>query len=148
MKKIVDDPRLDFAVLLKMAHPEWSIARIAREVGGVDKNRVREELVEERLLTPQPRITAGTAAPAWYNRPCGRVQALRRAHGIEAMTDLFPAETGLAAQIACVKREIAMRRRVYPRWIETGRMTASAVQREIATMWAVLATLEKVAANG
>jgi hypothetical protein len=82
MARIEDDPRLDFAVLLKMCHPEWSIVRIAKAAGNVDKNRVREELVEERLLIPA-KTRDRISAPDWYDRPCGRVQALRRAHGIE-----------------------------------------------------------------
>ena len=47
-------------------------------------------------------------------------------------------------QIACVKREIAMRRRVYPRWVSTGRMKREAAEREIETMEEVLVTLEKL----
>ncbi len=45
-------------------------------------------------------------------------------------------------QIACVKREITMRVRVYPRWVGSGKMTRSLADREIANMRAVLATLE------
>ena len=78
---IEDDPRLDFAVLLKIAHPEWSIERIARECGGCCKIRVRSELVATKLLAPR-RSGDTIEAPDWYDRPCGRVQALRRAHGI------------------------------------------------------------------
>lgn len=77
------DPRLDFAVLLKMLHPEWTIQRIARECGNACKIRVRNELVDEGLVEPLPRKGDTLAAPGWYERPCGRVQALRRAHGIE-----------------------------------------------------------------
>lgn len=51
----------------------------------------------------------------------------------------------LAAQIKCVEREIAMRERVYPRWISTGKTTPDKSAREIATMRAVLATLRQVA---
>ena len=47
----------------------------------------------------------------------------------------------LRDQIACVIREIGMRRRVYPRWIESGRMHQEESDREIARMEAVLATL-------
>ena len=50
----------------------------------------------------------------------------------------------ISEQIACVRREIAMRRRVYPRWIESGKMTQAKADREIAVMEAVLATLEKL----
>ena len=63
------------------------------------------------------------------------------------MTDLF-ADTGkmvsLDRQIACVTRELAMCRRVYPAWIKAKRMTQAAADTEIAAMEAVLATLQRV----
>jgi hypothetical protein len=49
--------------------------------------------------------------------------------------------TSFADQIACVRREIAMRERVYPKWVNAGRMKAEAAEREIAAMRAVLKTL-------
>lgn len=48
----------------------------------------------------------------------------------------------LQEQIACVKREIAMRARVYPRWVESGKLKQAAADKEIAHMTAVLRTLE------
>ena len=51
----------------------------------------------------------------------------------------------IARQIACVKRELGMRRRVYPKRVADGRMTEADHQREVAEMEAVLATLEGVA---
>jgi hypothetical protein len=48
----------------------------------------------------------------------------------------------LAEQIACVKREIAMRERVYPRWVAAGKMKDSQASHEIECMRAILATLE------
>ena len=48
----------------------------------------------------------------------------------------------LTDQIACVKREIAMREKVYPRWIESRKMTQEKADREIKTMKDVLITLE------
>lgn len=47
-------------------------------------------------------------------------------------------------QIACVRREISMRRKVYPRWTATGKMTQDEADRQISTMEAVQATLESV----
>lgn len=49
--------------------------------------------------------------------------------------------TPLTDQIACVKREIAMRERVYPRWVAAGKMKQEKADAEIAAMRAVLATL-------
>lgn len=59
------------------------------------------------------------------------------------MAELF-APT-LADQIAAVKREIALRERVYPRWVADRRLTQDKADREIAAMKAVLATLERLA---
>ena len=53
----------------------------------------------------------------------------------------------IAAQIACVKREISFREHVYPRRVEAGRMSTQDARRETERMKAVLATLEKVAAK-
>jgi hypothetical protein len=40
---------------------------------------------------------------------------------------------------ACIERELKMRRRVYPRWVEKGTMSQAQAYREIATMEAILA---------
>lgn len=40
---------------------------------------------------------------------------------------------------ACLEREIKMRRRVYPRWVQSGKMTQAQSDREIAVMEAILA---------
>jgi hypothetical protein len=53
----------------------------------------------------------------------------------------------LADQIKCAKREIAMRERVYPRWVGT-KMTQANADLEIARMKAVLATLEHLERDG
>lgn len=50
----------------------------------------------------------------------------------------------LAEQIKCVKREIAMRERLYPQWVANGRLIQSKADTEIAAMKAVLATLESL----
>ena len=63
------------------------------------------------------------------------------------MSDLFggptPQDVSVDEQITCVKREIAMRERVYPRWVDGGRMTQKAADTELLLMRAVLLTLEK-----
>lgn len=51
----------------------------------------------------------------------------------------------LADQVACVKREIGQRRRVYARLVETGRMKQAKADTEIAAMEAVLVTVEEAA---
>ena len=48
----------------------------------------------------------------------------------------------LEQQMACVKREIAMRKNVYPKWVQSGRMKAEAADHEINCMTAVLRSLE------
>jgi hypothetical protein len=79
-----DDPRDARAIVLKRQHPDWSAGRIAAEAG-IGRGRCQELLAEagfgpRRKGRPPESLTA----PAWYERPCGRVQALRRAHGIDA----------------------------------------------------------------
>jgi hypothetical protein len=49
------------------------------------------------------------------------------------------------AQLACVQREIRMRERKYPEWVEAGRMNKFQADHELACMKAVLATLMQVA---
>lgn len=48
----------------------------------------------------------------------------------------------LENQIACVKREVAMRERVYPAWVRAGKMTEDKARHELAAMRATLITLE------
>jgi hypothetical protein len=55
-----------------------------------------------------------------------------------------PATFSIADQIACVRREIGMRERVYPKWVAGGRMKQDAADRELAAMRAVLATLQSL----
>lgn len=50
----------------------------------------------------------------------------------------------LTAQLAEVRREIAMRRRVYPRWVQGGKMAQHAANNALATMEAVAATLTRL----
>jgi hypothetical protein len=49
----------------------------------------------------------------------------------------------LREQVACVRREIAMRERVYPRWVAAERMTQEKADSELAAMRAVLETVER-----
>jgi hypothetical protein len=47
----------------------------------------------------------------------------------------------IADQLAAVEREIRLRQRVYPRWVETSRMTQVKADQELAAMRAVAETL-------
>jgi len=61
------------------------------------------------------------------------------------MTDVTLAEMAAEA-----KRELAMRQRLYPRWVEDGRMKAHQAERQIAVMAAIAEELgerEMAAAN-
>lgn len=40
-------------------------------------------------------------------------------------------------KLAAIQREIKLRERVYPKWIDKGRMTEAAAEREIAIMKAI-----------
>ncbi len=53
-------------------------------------------------------------------------------------------EATLLEQIAEVKRECAMRERVYGSWVLSGKMRIEDSQRQIRRMRAVLATLERL----
>ena len=48
----------------------------------------------------------------------------------------------LDEQIACVAREIRMRRQVYPRWVEAHRMSQAQADHQLAAMTAVLENLQ------
>lgn len=48
-----------------------------------------------------------------------------------------------AEKLAAARRELAMRRRVYPRWVENNRMTQSKANEETAIMAAIVADYEK-----
>lgn len=63
------------------------------------------------------------------------------------MSETVPARVkfDIAAQIRCVQREINQRKRVYPRLVQTRRMTAEDANRETLTMEAVLDTLREIA---
>ena len=50
----------------------------------------------------------------------------------------------LKTQIACVRRELAVRKMVYPKWVEAGRMTAEAADHELHCMQAVYDTLQNM----
>jgi hypothetical protein len=50
----------------------------------------------------------------------------------------------LQEQITAVRREIAMRERVYPKWVVTGRMSQMKADTEIAAMRAVADTLASI----
>lgn len=51
----------------------------------------------------------------------------------------------IADQIAAVTREIGMRNRVYPRWVQDGKMSQAKADYEIKAMEAVLETLKGIA---
>lgn len=46
---------------------------------------------------------------------------------------------------ACANREVAMRRKVYPRWVADGRMKQEQADREIAVMEAIARDYAKAA---
>ena len=50
----------------------------------------------------------------------------------------------LQQQIECVKREISMRKRVYPNWIGAKKLKQEKADYEIACMESVLLTLENL----
>lgn len=55
------------------------------------------------------------------------------------------AQLPLADQIWCAKRELAMRERVYPKWVADGRMEQAKAAEELAGMRSIIQTLEVLA---
>lgn len=50
-------------------------------------------------------------------------------------------------EISCIAREIAMRKKVYPKWIETRRMTRDKANHEVLTMEKTLRRLKGIKAK-
>lgn len=50
----------------------------------------------------------------------------------------------IATQLACVERELKMRRNAYPKWVTEGRMLQGAADHEIECMEALVMTLTKL----
>jgi hypothetical protein len=57
----------------------------------------------------------------------------------------FVGQITIDEQIAEVKREIAMRNKVYPKWVEAGSMQKSKADFQILVMEAVLISLQEIA---
>lgn len=60
------------------------------------------------------------------------------------MADPKSEAVGLDKQLACAKRELALRKRVYPNWVGAKRMTQFRAEDEIAAMAAIVETLEQL----
>ncbi len=50
----------------------------------------------------------------------------------------------LPDQLACARRELAMRQNVYPKWVKDSRMTQDKSNSEIDGMQSIIQTLEKL----
>jgi hypothetical protein len=50
----------------------------------------------------------------------------------------------LQAMIDCAKREVKLRYSVYPKWVQTGRMTYEDSEKEKALMYAIQKALQKI----
>lgn len=53
-------------------------------------------------------------------------------------------EVSLLDQVACAKRELALRKRVYPAWVTAKRMNPLKAESEILAMTAIVRTLEEL----
>jgi hypothetical protein len=53
-------------------------------------------------------------------------------------------EVSLADQLACAKRELQIRTKVYPKWVQHEQMTERAAQRELLAMTAIVHTLQRL----
>lgn len=50
----------------------------------------------------------------------------------------------LQDQLSCARRELALRRNTYPKWVAQGRMKQASADIEIARQEAIVGTLEKM----
>ena len=50
----------------------------------------------------------------------------------------------LPEQLDCARREFALRRSAYPKWVAAGKMTQDKASHEVACMEAIVVTLEKL----
>ena len=50
----------------------------------------------------------------------------------------------LEEQIAEAERELALRRRLYPGWVEVGRLTPVQARHQLRAMWAIVTTLRRL----
>lgn len=61
------------------------------------------------------------------------------------MPDLFdPRAVTIAEQIACAERELGYRKRVYPRWVASARMSQEKADHETAAMAEIIRTLKEL----
>ena len=58
------------------------------------------------------------------------------------------AEPGMAEQISEVERELAIRKNVYPKWIQSGRLAKTTAERSMARLTAALASLRTLGQFG
>lgn len=57
-------------------------------------------------------------------------------------------EVSLEKQLACAKRELALRVRMYPTWVRAKRLNPLKAEDEIAAMRAIIKTLEGLQPKG
>ncbi len=50
----------------------------------------------------------------------------------------------IAEQIACAERELRLRQRCYPKWVQERRMSQATADKEIAGMTAIIETLREL----
>lgn len=65
---------------------------------------------------------------------------------MSSMPDLLP--ISIEEMIQEVERELMLRRKLYPYWIQTKKMKQASAERQIARMQAVLATLQATTGPG
>jgi hypothetical protein len=60
------------------------------------------------------------------------------------MSEIIP----IADQIACLERELHIRERIYPRWVDKGKLTQKAAALELERMRAAVRTLQRSMTDG
>jgi SOS-response transcriptional repressor LexA len=98
---------------------------------------------------PVAKLLSGLIARGWLQRKPARARSLALLRRVPEMQEpefvgTEPSQITLGMMIACVKREIALRRQVYPKLVGQGTMRQASADVEIAAMEAVLATIERL----
>lgn len=73
-------------------------------------------------------------------------EVVQKAKFIGKVLNIGPQEVIVSnlQMLVCARRELAMRRSVYPKWMQAGRMNAEKAETEIDAMTAIVAMLERI----
>lgn len=73
-----------------------------------------------------------------------RLRLLFLGQGMSGLFNHLPLQVSLERQIKCLERELAYRRRVYPRWVSLGKYSQEHVDEEFAALEAAIQTIKEL----